>query len=247
MAINFPSSIDALTNPATGDSTTSPSHAGQHSDSNDAIEALEAKVGADASAVTTSHDYKLSGVTGTDKAVSKTGAEVLTNKTLTSPVINTPTGIVKGDVGLGNVDNTSDATKNSATANLTNKVFSPKSFGMEVFSSGVNMSTGDAKRFFRIPASLNGFNLTAVAASVYTAGTTGTTDIQIRNKTQTADMLSTKLTIDSGETDTSTAAAAVIDAANDDVATGDVIAIDVDAVHTTPAQGLWVEFTFALP
>ena len=40
---------------------------------------------------------------------------------MTSPVINTPTGIVKGDVGLGNVDNTSDATKNAATATLTNK------------------------------------------------------------------------------------------------------------------------------
>lgn len=39
----------------------------------------------------------------------------------TSPALTTPTGIVKGDVGLGNVDNTSDATKNSATATLTNK------------------------------------------------------------------------------------------------------------------------------
>lgn len=45
----------------------------------------------------------------------------LVNKTLTAPVINSPTGIVKGDVGLGNVDNTSDATKNAATATLTNK------------------------------------------------------------------------------------------------------------------------------
>ena len=45
----------------------------------------------------------------------------LVNKTLTSPVITSPTGIVKGDVGLGNVDNTSDATKNAATATLTNK------------------------------------------------------------------------------------------------------------------------------
>jgi hypothetical protein len=47
--------------------------------------------------------------------------QTITNKTLTSPVITTPTGIVAGDVGLGNVDNTSDATKNSATATLTNK------------------------------------------------------------------------------------------------------------------------------
>jgi hypothetical protein len=39
----------------------------------------------------------------------------------TSPAITAPTGIVKGDVGLGNVDNTSDATKNSAAATLTNK------------------------------------------------------------------------------------------------------------------------------
>lgn len=49
--------------------------------------------------------------------------QTLTNKTLTSPVITGPTGITKSDVGLGNVDNTSDATKNSATATLTNKTF----------------------------------------------------------------------------------------------------------------------------
>jgi hypothetical protein len=34
-------------------------HATQHSDLNDAVEALQAKVGADSSAVTTSHDYKI--------------------------------------------------------------------------------------------------------------------------------------------------------------------------------------------
>ena len=39
------------------------------------------------------------------------GTEELTNKTLNSPVINQPTGLIKGDVGLGNVDNTSDNTK----------------------------------------------------------------------------------------------------------------------------------------
>jgi hypothetical protein len=80
------------------------------------INALAVKVGKDGSAVTTTHDYKLSGVTGTDKAASLTGSETLTNKTISSP-----TGIVKGDVGLGNVDNTSDSTKNSAEATLTNK------------------------------------------------------------------------------------------------------------------------------
>ena len=51
-----------------------------------------------------------------------TGAAVFgTSPTLASPAITTPTGIVKGDVGLGNVDNTSDATKNAAAVTLTNK------------------------------------------------------------------------------------------------------------------------------
>jgi trimeric autotransporter adhesin len=46
------------------------------------------------------------------------GAETLTNKTLTSPVINTPTGIVKADVGLGSVENTALSTW-AGTTNLT--------------------------------------------------------------------------------------------------------------------------------
>jgi hypothetical protein len=45
-----------------------------------------------------------------DAVVGTTDAQTLTNKTLTSPAITTPTGIVKGDVGLGNVTNESKAT-----------------------------------------------------------------------------------------------------------------------------------------
>ena len=64
MATNFPTSLDALTNPVAGDSLSSPSHAGQHANANDAIEALQAKVGVDSSAVTTSIDYKLRNLDG---------------------------------------------------------------------------------------------------------------------------------------------------------------------------------------
>jgi hypothetical protein len=56
-------------------------------------------------------DVGLGNVDNTSDATKNAATATLTNKTLTSPVINTPTGIVKGDVGLGNVDNTSDATK----------------------------------------------------------------------------------------------------------------------------------------
>ena len=59
MSSNFPTSLDSLTNPSATDTTNNPSHATQHSNANDIVEALEAKVGVDSSAVTTSHDYLL--------------------------------------------------------------------------------------------------------------------------------------------------------------------------------------------
>ena len=51
--------------------------------------------------------------------VGTTETQNLTNKTLNSPIINTPTGITKSDVGLSNVDNTTDASKPVSTATQT--------------------------------------------------------------------------------------------------------------------------------
>jgi phage-related tail protein len=59
MATNFPTSLDALTNPLSTDKLNNPSHSTQHANANDAIEALQAKVGVNSSAVTTSIDYKV--------------------------------------------------------------------------------------------------------------------------------------------------------------------------------------------
>lgn len=59
MATNFPTSLDSITNPIGSNTLNSPSHSSQHTNANDAIEAIQAKVGADNSAVTTSLDYKV--------------------------------------------------------------------------------------------------------------------------------------------------------------------------------------------
>ena len=133
---------------------------------------------------------------------------------------------------------------------LAGSIFGTQVVQLLVFDDSQDVATGDGAGdlFFRVPSTMNGMNLIAVAACVQTAGTTGTTDIQIHNVTDTADMLSTVITIDSGETDSSTAAtAAVINAATDDVATGDILRIDVDAVSTTAPKGLLVELQFRLP
>ena len=82
MATNYPASLDTLTNPLSTDTLASPSHSDQHANANDAIEALQAKVGVDGSAVTTSLDYKVA------QAATLTGSQTLTNKTLTEPIVN---------------------------------------------------------------------------------------------------------------------------------------------------------------
>ena len=59
MATNFPTGLDTLSNPVSTNALNSPSHAGQHTDANDAIEALQAKVGVDNSMIANSLDYKV--------------------------------------------------------------------------------------------------------------------------------------------------------------------------------------------
>lgn len=59
MATSFPSGLDAFTNPSSADTLDNPPHDQQHADVNDAVEALQAKVGVDGSADTSSLDYKV--------------------------------------------------------------------------------------------------------------------------------------------------------------------------------------------
>lgn len=104
----------------------------------------------------------------------------------------------------------------------------------------------DGIAFFPIPSFLDGYYLINVFAEVQTAGTTGTTDIQVHNDTANVDMLSTKLTIDSGETTSDTASTpAVINTDNNQVSSHDRIRIDIDAVSSTAPQGgsLLLEFS----
>lgn len=104
--------------------------------------------------------------------------------------------------------------------------------------------------FFRVPAWMNGYVITdVVAAHNILAGGTGTTTVQIVNDTQSADVLSTELTIDVGDFDSSTATTpAVIDTSEDVLTTGDQIVIDVDAVPSGGAPlGLLVSITAERP
>jgi hypothetical protein len=91
----------------------------------DTLNELAAALGDDPAFFTTmatnlsNHASDTSGVHGiedTYKVVITDATQTLTNKTLTSPAITTPTGLVKSDVGLSNVNNTADADKPISTA-----------------------------------------------------------------------------------------------------------------------------------
>lgn len=114
-----------------------------------------------------------------------------------------------------------------------------------------NLATGDGQAWFVVPACLNGMNLVGIVGTVATAGSGGTLptfNIRRVRSGSAVDMLSTALTIDLSETSSITAAtAAVINTSNDDVQTGDLIKLDIDAVGSTPAKGGAVALEFRLP
>ena len=161
-----------------------------------------------------------------------------------------------GDGGTSNYINITDAGIMKPVG--TGSINPHRSAVINVLGTTTAAATGDGKFYFKVPSSLNGYNLTGVHAQVVTAGTTNTLNVDLARcatvasgnacSGTVADILSTNLTVDSGEDDSSTAAAAaVIDASNDDVATNQIIRVDIDAIHTTPSQGLTITLEFDLP
>ena len=138
---------------------------------------------------------------------------------------------------------------------LAGSDYGKREIAVQVIDGATVLTVGDGKAYVRIPASLNGYNLVAVAASVIAKSTSGLPTVQIARGRQAnattahafVDTLSTLITIDANEFDSKDATtAAAINAANDDLATGDLLRIDVD-VAGTGTTGLMVNLTTQLP
>lgn len=140
-----------------------------------------------------------------------------------------------------------DATRAVSPDGLAGSIFGEKVVYIKVLAHDTALETGDGVAKYTIPDTLNGMNLVDADAAVYTASSSGTPTWQIHNLTDTVDMLSTAITIDANELTSYTAATApVINAANDDVATGDIIRVDCDVAGTGTA-GEDIILTFQLP
>jgi hypothetical protein len=101
--------------------------------------------------------------------------------------------------------------------------------------------------YFRVNSVLNNKTLTAVAMAATTASTSGLPTFNINNTRGPWNMLTTALTLDANEKDSSTAAtAAVIDTASSHniVQTADQLRFDC-TVAGTGTKGIMIELTFS--
>lgn len=182
--------------------------------------------------------------------------------TVTAPnlTVGTLTGVLRGDTGVVSVDSDVTDLVSAASLTLAGKVElattaeidtgtdSTRAIPVDQFVASnrnvryimyriveattdtaiANVKGGD----FEVP--ITG-TITEVGAYVDTAGTTNLTTVDI-NKNGTT-ILSTKITIDSTEKSSRTAATpAVISVSS--IAVGDLLTFDIDAVQTTAAKGL---------
>ncbi len=138
-----------------------------------------------------------------------------------------------------------DASSAVTRSILFNKLtaFTERTLVIKCVADTIGPSVGNGITHVTIPSTLDGKNLSSAQAHVYTVGTGSTTTVQLHNLTDGQDMLSTPITIDASEKDSSTAATPSVVGAYGGVSTADVIRIDVDVVATN-TLGLEVRMVF---
>ena len=158
------------------------------------------------------------------------------------PNLTTDTGINIATDKLSFYDNDTSTTRSILPTNVT--PFVERTIIVKCVADGIGPSVGNGITHVTIPSPLNDRKLQNAEAHVYTVGTGGSiTSVQLHNLTDAVDMLSTPITIDLNEKDSSTAATPHVIGASNTVETGDVIRIDVDAVATN-TLGLEIRMIF---
>ena len=165
-----------------------------------------------------------------------------TDKQEVIPNLTTDTSLDISADKISFFDNATETTRSILPTNVS--AFVERTLIVKCVADNIGPSVGNGITHVTIPSPLNSRKLQNAEAHVYTVGTGGSiTTVQLHNLTDAVDMLSTAITIDLNEKDSSTAATPHVIGANNTVTTGDVIRIDVDAVATN-TLGLEIRMVF---
>lgn len=175
MATNFPAGLDSLTNPLSTDTLASPSHSTQHANANDAIEALQTKVGVDNSAVTTSLDYlgrnaisktlvdakgDLIAATAADTVARVpvgTNGQVLTADSAAATGVAWSTVVTPASVPTGSLTAYAGATEPSGWLFCSGQAVSRTTYSALFAVLGTTYGSGDGSTTFNLPDLRNRF------------------------------------------------------------------------------------------
>lgn len=119
---------------------------------------------------------------------------------------------------------------------------------IQLFDHLSTVVTGFSTIAYPIGPELAGFNVTAVRTQVYGEASANPTTVKPwrRRAATNVAICSTNPVIDTGEFLSDTGTAGVIDAANDDLLSGDLILFEITAAGTS-VEGLWVFLTCTYP
>ena len=170
MTTNFPTSQDTFSRPTASSALTG--HAALHDDLADALEAVEAKVGSDSSAVTSSHDYKIAQLE-TNKQDSSTalttsssfGGDVsgTSSAIAVDQATDTVTGFFKGTRG----NKTDCAVNDTGHATIPHNLGTTPTAAFVTTKSQVTTGTGGGEYVISLPVTaLDGTNITFRAYEV---------------------------------------------------------------------------------
>ena len=177
----FPTTLDSLVNPTDTSDTSTFDHAGLESTQNNAIEALEAKVGINSSAVTSSLDYIVKNTSSSNPGHKHTLVNGATDVTSSAAELNVLDGIpgTLTATELGYVDGVTSAIQTQI--NTKAPTASPTFTGDVGIATTANIqvNSADPKRTMYVPASAMYPSTTAPCASITQVEST-TNDVNIK-------------------------------------------------------------------
>jgi hypothetical protein len=160
MATNFPGSLDTFTNPTSSSTLDSPSHAAQHANINDAVEAVQSKLGVGAGTIGEWTDFTptVGASSGTLTTVTKNYAKytkindlVIVSYDYTLNNIGTGSGAFRIDVPVNAASTTAGTLFgreiNNSGNSLNGELFNVSTLSVLFYNNGAPVQTNNRLRF----------------------------------------------------------------------------------------------------